>query len=719
MTLTGIYEKTLFRNENNGYTIFAFKTKCEDVEYLFNGSGCLVCCGNIQSYAAGIPVKIEVSLPDSPNEKRATVLSIEPYSDKEQLTIDYLSSSLFKGIGPATAKKIVKVTGPDIFAFFEKANAVDLLTEKIPELTEEKIKHILLIIRNTAIEKKIFDMISPFGGKFVNAKKIYDKYGVDSFNELNKDPYSVCFSADIPFSIADNIGRSLGFDKYSKERLSSLIYKVLQCNENGGNTYISLENFHAFLNYAKKQLAFKEEIPMSVLMPIIAKLKGVKIIKENNEVFLCYSKTFRSENDIVSHIKRLNNSTTKYTVTLSDIENIQNILNFDYSNEQKNVFNALKSSGIKILTGGPGTGKSTVINGLIALYQNLHPKDKVAICAPTGRAAQRMSEITHLNASTIHRLLDIRPFGNDYTCKDLTNPIDADLIVVDEFSMADSSLVSMLLGAIKNGSTLILSGDIDQLPSVGAGNVLKDFIDSNKIDTYRLSSVFRQKGDSNIVTNSIAVRNGSSYLKTGKGVNIIKTSSLEEAITKLEYYVKKSYDKEDVFKFQVLSTVRMGDCGTVAINKLMQEIINDKNEDVLEFEHQSFRVGDKVMTTKNNYDAGYFNGDIGVIKEITSSEITVSINDEDVTVKSADIKDLSLAYAITTHKSQGSEYNTVVLMLPDSHPNMLQRNLLYTGMTRAKENLIIITVNDSLQSAIRNTKICQRNTLLSKLLQKA
>lgn len=719
MTLTGVYDRTLFRNENNGYTIFTFKTKCEEVEHLFNDSGCLVCCGNIQSYASGIPVKVEVELPNSPNEEKVKVLSIEPFSDKEQLTIEYLSGDLFKGIGPATAKKIVDVTGSDIFEFFKKANACEMLIDKVPGMTEEKANNILLIIRNSFAEKKIFDMISPFGGTFVNAKKIYDKYGIDSINELNKDPYSVCFSADIPFTVADSLGESLGFDKYSKERLSSLIYRVLQCNENAGNTYISLENFHAFLSYTKKQLAFKDEVPMSVLAPIIMQLKGVKIIKEKDGILLSSYKTFRAENDIVSHIQRLNASSASCKVTLPDIENVEKILNFKYSNEQKNVFNALKSSGIKIITGGPGTGKSTVINGIITLYQNLHPKDKISLCAPTGRAAQRMSEITHLGASTIHRLLDIKPYGQEFTYKDLSNPIDADLIIVDEFSMADSSLVSMLFGAIKNGATLILSGDVDQLPSVGAGNVLNDLINSEKIETYRLTSVFRQKGDSNIVADSIAVRNGEEKLKTGKGVTIINAKSPELVIKNLTPYISKFYDKENVFNFQILSTVKMGECGTININKLMQEILNHKNEDMLELEKESFRIGDKVMTTKNNYEAGYFNGDIGVIKDITASEITVVINGEEVVVKSANVKDLSLAYAITTHKSQGSEYNTVILVLPDSHPNMLQRNLLYTGMTRAKENLIILAVNDSLSMAIKNTKICQRNTLLSKLMQGA
>ena len=191
MTLTGVYDRTLFRNENNGYTIFTFKTKCEEVEHLFNDSGCLVCCGNIQAYASGIPVKVEVKLPETPDDKKVVVLSIEPFSDKEQLTVEYLSSDLFKGIGPATAKKIVDVTGSDIFDFFKKANACEILMEKVPTMTEEKVNNLLVIIRNSFTEKKIFDMISPFGGTFINAKKIYDKYKINSISEINKDPYSV------------------------------------------------------------------------------------------------------------------------------------------------------------------------------------------------------------------------------------------------------------------------------------------------------------------------------------------------------------------------------------------------------------------------------------------------------------------------------------------------------------------------------------------------
>ena len=719
MTLTGVYNKTLFRNGDNGYTIFTFKTKCENVEHLFDDSGCLVCFGNIQAYATGIPVKLEVELPIIPGENKVAVLSIEPFSDKKQLTVEYLSSDLFKGVGPATAKKIVSVTGPDIFEFFKKVDACEILMNQVPGMTEEKVNNILVIIRNSFTEKKVFDMISPFGGTFTHAKKIYDKYKINSINELKKDPYNACYSVDIPFSVADSLGQYLGFDKYSKERLSTLIYKVLQCNESYGNTYISLQSFHSFLSNVKKQLAFKEEIPMSILAPIIMQLKGVKIIKDENDILLSFHKTFRAENETVNNIKRLNNSTISCEFDESHIDKVENILNFKYSKEQRNVFNILKTSGIKILTGGPGTGKSTVINGIIALYKMMHPNNNIALCAPTGRAAQRMSEITHMNASTVHKLLDIKPYGNDFTYKDLSNPIEADLIVVDEFSMADTFLVSMLVGAIKNGSILILSGDVDQLPSVGAGNVLNDLINSHKIDTYRLTSVFRQKGDSNIVTNSIAVRNGNKALKSGKGVTIIQTKTPELALKSLNMYVEKYYDKDDVFKFQVLSTVKMDECGTVNINKIMQEKINGSNESILEIEKESFRIGDKIITTRNNYDAGYFNGDVGIIKDITASEMTVIINNEEVEIPSANIRDVSLAYAITTHKSQGSEYNTVVLILPDSHPHMLQRKLLYTGMTRAKERLIIINIGDSLSKAIENTKICQRNTLLLKLLQKA
>lgn len=716
MVLTGIYEKTLFRNEDNGYTVFALKCKFYDDVELLNEFGNITCCGNVQSYASGIPVRVIGEKECENNKYIFKIDTIEPFSDQLDVTIDYLSSNTFKGIGPVTAKKIVDITGPNIFSFFIQENAAKILNEKIPELTASKINNLILTVRNTAMQKRILDVISPFGGKFSNAKRIYEKYGVNAISELEKNPYAVGRAGDLPFPICDEIGKKYNFKKFSPERLFALIDKVMQCNESVGNTCLSLDDFHDFLNFATKQLSFKDNVPMSVLAPILSSSKKIKVIKKDNTVFLESASTWQAEKDIAFHIHRLLSSKKEFVINSALISSVEAKIGVKYSLEQEHAFKALSSSGVKILTGGPGTGKSTVINGLIEGYSRIVPNAKIYMCAPTGRAAQRMSEITGKKAFTIHRLLDVKPFGEEFTCKDLKNPIDADLIIVDEISMADTFIMSMLLGAVQNGTTLILSGDIDQLPSVGPGNILKDLINSNSIDVYKLTAVYRQKEDSDIISDAIAIKNGNNALKTGNGVEVIRVKKEDEVINAVEALTKKYYDKNDIFKMQILSTTKKNLCGTVSLNKIMQSLINNK-EVVLESENTSFKIGDKVMTIKNNYEAGYFNGDIGVIKDIDFEHITIDINGEEIAVDIKNAKDIILAYAITTHKSQGSEFDTVVVVLPETPRNMLQRNLLYTAITRAKKELIIISVKDALNTAIKEIKISQRKTMLPYLLK--
>ena len=418
----------------------------------------------------------------------------------------------------------------------------------------------------------------------------------------------------------------------------------------------------------------------------------------------------------------MKNGTIDIPFNSSVIDEIEKEYNIKYSISQRESFNFIKSSGIKILTGGPGTGKTTVIRGLIEAYKRTNPKGIVALCAPTGRAAQRITESTKMEASTIHRLLDCKPYGDneeELTCKNQDNPLSADLLIVDEVSMVDTELFAMLLGAVKSGTLIILCGDTDQLPSVGAGNVLKDLIASKQFPVNVLDTVYRQTDGSNIIHNANCVRTGNRReMRCGIDFEIIEVNS-EKKIQDKIVNILRSLKYDDINAFQVLTPSKKGNAGTIQLNKLIQPICNQNTSKIF-YGNTGFKCGDKIMTIRNNYKLNYFNGDIGVVKSVSEQGMEIEINGETIKLTEGLYEDVSLAYASTIHKSQGSEYSTVIIALPSSPKLMLKKDLLYTAITRAKERVIIIAENGALDTAVRQVTnpITRKTSLMEKIILK-
>jgi exodeoxyribonuclease V alpha subunit len=351
----------------------------------------------------------------------------------------------------------------------------------------------------------------------------------------------------------------------------------------------------------------------------------------------------------------------------------------------------------------------------------MYPKHKIALCAPTGRAAQRMSESTGMEATTVHRLLDYRPYGDTPSCKDRNNPIDADFIIVDEVSMTDIALFDMLLEAVKDNTMVLLVGDIHQLESVGPGAVLRDLLEcsSTIIPRIMLTEVFRQKGGSPIIENAMRINDGNIHMVEAPEFKIIKTKCPEQSLEVIQRLMHEMYDPRNPFETQILCPARKGLAGINNLNTVLQRQLNPSNQ-CLHFGQTEFRPNDKILMTENNYEAGYYNGDIGIIKTITPSGILVDIRDQDFLIPKSELHNMRLSYGLTIHKSQGSEFKNVIVSMPMDPPGMLVRNLFYTGVTRAKKNVIIVNEGTSMQTSIKvaNEGSRGRRTLLKGFIEK-
>ena len=374
-----------------------------------------------------------------------------------------------------------------------------------------------------------------------------------------------------------------------------------------------------------KRQAFAKSLREVHVCPLLSVFYQTRELfcKSNKKNGIVYNrKIYDAENNAVENIIRLTSNREKIPFDARLIRKSEKACGMSYGKQQREAFpKILESKGIKILTGGPGTGKTTTIKGIILAYQEMHPKDVVKLCAPTGRAAQRMAESTEMPACTVHRLLNYTPYGEDANFKDASNPIDADLIVVDEVSMLDISLFSMLIDAIKTGATLVLVGDIHQLESVGPGAVLHDLLDINDkfIPKCMLTDVFRQKGGSPIIDNSKRINEGRTSLVTGKDFQIIQTKTETESMEKVKGIMKKYYDPKDPFKIQILCPSKEGISGVVNQNTILQECLNTSKDKIF-YGKGCYKVNDKIIMTKNNYEADYYNGDIGIIRSIDKNK---------------------------------------------------------------------------------------------------
>lgn len=650
--------------------------------------------------------------------------------------VEFVEGMKIRGIASANAKHIVSVTGTDMEAYFRSNPDAEDFKNKIPSLTLPSAEAFIRRVMTTTTQKKMLDIMHKHGATYSDVFKVYREVvktlgrectideALDILNPHTRNAegytesgcYAYCAKADIPFDTTDAIAKELGYRAYHPERLRALVLQAMKTISSNGHTWSSLDDVYNVCRTLTKRSAFQDEYISRWAIYATVKTSPKWFVEEANGARIYLESSWFDERDIVTNLRRIQATSGVLPYNNSIISDVESERNITFSQAQRDCFDFLKETGVRIVTGGAGTGKTTTISGLLMAYTTLNPSNTVALCAPTGRAAQRMTELcrtygSQVRAYTIHKLLDFVPFeGESKPAYDEANPLSADMIIVDEMSMVDAHLFSLLTKAVKSGALLILCGDANQLPSVGAGRVFWDLIDSGKFQFVRLTTNYRQgAGGDDIVRNANKINDGDPNLNPCSDFELIDCRNDTEMRDKVVELIQQNPNQT------VLSTIRGNNAGVRALNKALQPIINTTPGGVV-FGDTIFKTNDTVLLNRNNYDVGYVNGDIGTIVSISNSRMTVRLGSEDKIIERNDFKDVSLAYAMTIHKSQGSEYDSVIIVLPPSAPHMMARNLLYTAVTRGKKHVTLIARSEDIKFAVSNVRNTDRRTTLKTLL---
>ncbi len=719
--IQGTIENVVYQNIDNDYTVIEIS---DDKEQLITAVGAMpmVFEGEIVILTGSWTLHKDFG-------KQFSFVSYEKALPREVDDIfQYLSSSTVKGVGPVTALKIVNKFGVDTFDVIE--NHSEWLAD-IPGIT---LKKALIISDSFREQTGIRDVMMFFGEHISTSEvtRVYKKLGLSSVDIIKENPYILCDDEySISFDKIDVFAKSIDFPLESPIRVLSASKYVLRYNANvNGHTCLPLEKLIL-------AIATLIELPTALVDKLISEFISDELLcsfKIGDIRYVMTPEIYEEERYISKKLYQIDSDVVKFSQgdVVSLLEKMELEFGIQYAVAQKNAIYEALVNGVMILTGGPGTGKTTVVKALISIFKNLGIKTVLA--APTGRAAKRMSEATSADAKTIHRMLEMErsetfkiKFGRNAKL-----PLDEGVIIIDEASMMDLSLMYGLLSAIKKGARLILIGDKDQLPSVGAGNVFADLIASEKIKTVRLTEIFRQSSESLIITNAHRINNGD--------VPVLNSVNNDFFFVRREYErdipetiadlvlkrLPKSYGPSIKEQIQIITPSKKGYGGVEILNNVLQTRINPSSNFKKEKSYHGtiFREGDKVMQTVNNYEIewtrgsfsgmGIFNGDIGVIECINTvkNEVTVVFDDKVVTSDFELFEELDLAYAITVNKSQGSEYPVVIIPLYHSAPMLMTRNLFYTAVTRAKRMVILVGRSDIPVKMIENNKEILRYTTL-------
>lgn len=633
----------------------------------------------------------------------------------------FLASGAINGIGPAMAKKIIAEFGEKTLEIIAKSPNELLKVPGIGKKTAEKISTSYL---EQSELTEIMVWLENHGISNTYAGKIFAKYGSFAIDIMEKDIYRLFQDIEgIGFLTADKLAFNLGIQREDKRRIiSGIDYALMQLCNNGHCCIPEM----ALVDKTAKILQVNNQIIFTILKERIDNGSlNTEVVGGETLIYPPY--LYYAEKKVATRLLQLQQATEPLSEdNLSLFIKVWEKDNqIQLAQKQKEAIKACLHHGVLVLTGGPGTGKTTVIKGILSILkaQGL----KIRLAAPTGRAAKRLSETTGQKALTIHRLLEANNLAQDDNLqlgfsKDIDDQLDADVIILDEVSMVDIVLMHHFLNAVPDGCRIILVGDTDQLPAVGPGSVLKDIIRSQKIPAIRLDEIFRQAQTSMIIQNAHIINAGRlPDLRKQYSDFVFYELNDDTSITQkiLDLSTKDlPHEGFDVLKdVQVLSPMHRFLCGVENLNLMLQEQLNPKkNQDELKYSSQTFRVGDKVMHIRNNYQKNVFNGDIGFIQDINNEKLTVDYFDHIVTYEKNELNELTLAYASSVHKSQGSEYKVIIIPLSTSHYIMLQRNLLYTAITRAKQKVIIIGSKKALMTAIQSNRTQKRYTLLAERL---
>ncbi|MBQ8619619.1 MAG: ATP-dependent RecD-like DNA helicase [Clostridia bacterium] len=719
-------DETVFRNDDNGYTVLVVKS----------GKVRVSAVGIMPPIAPGEKLKItgdwvehpiygkQIKVSHCEIEKPTTLSGIEKY----------LSSGMIRGIGPATAKVLIKAFGEETLdvLYSDPERLLD-----VPGIGPKRAKMIMESYAEQAQQREAMVFLQSYGVTPNLAVKIFKQYGENVKQVIRQNPYRLVEDIEgIGFKTADKIATSLGIEPDSEHRLSAGIRHTLQEATGGtGHCYLPREMLSSFA----QQLLGNDPalIEHTIDDMILSRRLIAQILPGEGEdiVGVYLPLTYHAEVDVARRLREMIDAmpSTMATDLSAQIDELERMEGVTFHPQQRQAIETAVSSGMTVITGGPGTGKTTIIKCIIKL---LSVGGEIALAAPTGRAAKRMSEACGMEAKTLHRLLEYGGEEGDFA-RSQDNPLEMDTLIIDEMSMVDIFLMRSVLRALVPGTRLIMVGDSDQLPSVGAGNVLRDILDSKAIPAVELTEIFRQDEKSMIVYNAHRINHGEAPRLNAKGSDffferaVSPTDAAKKIVALCADRLPKFLNLDPVRQMQVLSPTKKGECGVWMLNQLLQSEFNPQASHKAERVRgdTTFREGDKVMQTRNNYQLkwkkegvfaweegqGVFNGDIGFITAIDTQERTVEVQFDDdriATYEGGDIDDLELAYCISVHKSQGSEFPVVVMPAVGGPPMLLTRNLLYTAVTRARRMVMIVGREAAIDQMIRNVNTRKRYSAL-------
>jgi len=713
-TIYGLIERITYYNEENDFIVAKLQEKGK--------RELTTIVGNLSGINPGESLKLAGRWVH--NKKFGEQFQVENYEITVPATVHgikkYLGSGLIKGIGPIMADRIVKKFALETLDIIEKT------PERLSEVDGIGPKRIAMITKAWEEQKEIKEIMIFLQGHGVSAAysaKIYKQYREHSIEVVKENPYRLAHDIHgVGFITADKIAQNIGIDPNSLIRAKAGVIYVLNELTEEGHVY-----------YPERDLTRKAKEILKVDEELIG--KAISELSNEKEIFIeginngdslkaVYLAPFYvAETGIAQRLRKLKESSSNIRPINPEkaIDWVQQKLNIELAEKQKEAIILAASSKVLIITGGPGTGKTTIITAILRIFQQL--KLRILLAAPTGRAAKRMSEATGWESKTIHRLLEYSPQKGGFK-KDQDDPLEADVVVIDEASMVDTLLMYHLLKAIPPQAHLILVGDVDQLPSVGPGNVLKDIIDSGIFTVVRLTEIFRQAQTSMIIVNAHKVNQGEFPIlkemerKEATDFYFIQEEepekTLNQILTLCSERIPKHFGFHSIRDIQVLTPMHKGVIGAINLNLELQKRLNPDQQGITHGS-RTFKLGDKVMQITNNYNKEVFNGDIGWVSRIDQEdrELTIDFDGKFIPYDYSDLDEVVLAYAISVHKSQGSEYPVVILPVTTQHYMLLQRNLIYTGMTRAKKLVVLIGTKKALAIAIKNNKPRLRFTLLS------
>ncbi|WP_066857251.1 SF1B family DNA helicase RecD2 [Halodesulfovibrio spirochaetisodalis] len=712
--LNGTLERVVFHNEENGYSVLRFKTSAGDNYTVV---------GNMADPQVGSSLKLTGEWVE--NAKFGRQFKMLTYETSLPAGVagirHYLASGLIKGVGPKTAERIVGAFGEDTFAILDNEPERLSTVKGIGKRTAKGIQEAWSEHRGI---RDLIMFLQPHGVSTAYAVRIYKFYGKHALSVVQENPYRLAMDINgIGFLTADTIAQKIGFGVDSPLRAEAGTLYMLTKTSDEGHVYFPLDGL---VTKTSDTLNIRADLVEDAIDTLEREERVIVEELSNGQVAVYRSRYYAYESGISTYIKKILGSPKTVHIPNPDeiVEDVVEKLGISLAEEQLEAVHTAVRTKMMVLTGGPGTGKTTITKAIVQAYKKL--KAKILLCAPTGRAAKRMFETIGVEAKTIHRLLEYSPREDGFQ-RNENNPLACSLIVIDESSMMDTMLMFHLLKAIPLGATVIFVGDVHQLPSVGPGNVLKDVISSGVVDVVELHEVFRQAQESDIITNAHKINAGEvPFLESSKerlsDFYFIRQDDPERCaamiVDLVKNHIPRRFRFDPIDQIQVLTPMHKGSAGSGNLNNLLQQALNPQPL-CLKRGDREYRLDDKVMQLRNNYDKDVFNGDIGRICVVNTEDkkLTVRFDDEkNVIYDFNELDELVPAYAISIHKSQGSEYQAVVIPVLTQHYVLLQRNLVYTGVTRGKKLVILVGSPKALTMAIKNNKMQKRFTYLAQRL---